>query len=180
MQPSKSKMFFRPHFPWKTQYIAKNHEKLTVSRGFCVRQPFRLTKMAEGEGFVRSGIPPRQNSDRCAWHRSRHVISAIPHLQAWKRGRFLRPRSGGLDETPTEHLLFSHENLLWGEIMKETDIRPLPTYILNQIRKADNKSHPNPDGHVRCYAYLTTWKNKLLIYLIVWNKAFPLFLPKNV
>ena len=46
MQPSKSKMFFRPHFPWKTQYIAKNHEKLTVSRGFCVRQPFRLTKMA--------------------------------------------------------------------------------------------------------------------------------------
>ena len=64
--------------------------------------------------------------------------------------------------------------------MKETDIRPIPKYILNQIRKADNKSHPNPDGHVRCYAYLTTWKNKLLIYLIVWNKAFPLFLPKNV
>lgn len=46
--------------------------------------------------------------------------------------------------------------------MKETDIRPIPKYILNQICKADNKSHPNPDGHVRCYAYLTTWKNELV------------------
>ena len=54
-----------------------------------------ILALAEGEGFVRSGIPPRQNSNRCARRRSRHIISAIPHLQAWKRGRFLRPRSGG-------------------------------------------------------------------------------------
>lgn len=46
--------------------------------------------------------------------------------------------------------------------MRETDIRPIPKYILNQIRKADNKNYPNPDGHVRCYAYLTTWKNELV------------------
>ena len=46
--------------------------------------------------------------------------------------------------------------------MKETDIRPIPKYILNQIRKRDNKNYPNPDGHVRCYAYLTTWKNELI------------------
>lgn len=46
--------------------------------------------------------------------------------------------------------------------MKETNIRPIPKYILNQICKTDNKSHPNPDGHVRCYAYLTTWKNELV------------------
>lgn len=46
--------------------------------------------------------------------------------------------------------------------MKETGIRPIPKYILNQIRKADNKNYPNPDGHVRCYAYLTTWKNELI------------------
>lgn len=46
--------------------------------------------------------------------------------------------------------------------MKETNIRPIPKYILNQIRKADNKNYPSPDGHVRCYAYLTTWKNELV------------------
>lgn len=46
--------------------------------------------------------------------------------------------------------------------MRETDIRPIPKYILNQIRKADNKNYPSPDGHVRCYAYLTTWKNELV------------------
>lgn len=46
--------------------------------------------------------------------------------------------------------------------MKVTDIRPIPKYILNKIRKADNKNYPNPDGHVRCYAYLTTWKNELV------------------
>ena len=46
--------------------------------------------------------------------------------------------------------------------MKETDIRPIPKYILNQIRKIDSKNFPNPDGHVRCYAYLTTWKKELI------------------
>ena len=46
--------------------------------------------------------------------------------------------------------------------MKSTDIRPIPKYILNKIRKADNKNCPSPDGHVRCYAYLTTWKNELI------------------
>ena len=46
--------------------------------------------------------------------------------------------------------------------MKVTDIRPIPKYILNQIRKRDNKNYPTPDGHVRCYAYLTTWKNELV------------------
>ena len=46
--------------------------------------------------------------------------------------------------------------------MRETDIKPIPKYILNQLRKADNKNYPNPDGHVRCYAYLTTWKNELV------------------
>ena len=46
--------------------------------------------------------------------------------------------------------------------MKETNIRPIPKCILNQIRKADNKNYPSPDGHVRCYAYLTTWKNELV------------------
>ena len=46
--------------------------------------------------------------------------------------------------------------------MKLTDIRPVPKYILNKIRKADNKNFPSPNGHVRCYAYLTTWKNELI------------------
>ncbi len=46
--------------------------------------------------------------------------------------------------------------------MKETNIRPIQKYILKQIRKADNKNYPSPDGHVRCYAYLTTWKNELV------------------
>ena len=46
--------------------------------------------------------------------------------------------------------------------MRETDIRPIPKYILTKILKADNKNYPTPDGHVRCYAYLTTWKNELI------------------
>ena len=46
--------------------------------------------------------------------------------------------------------------------MKDTYIRPIPKYILNKIRKRDNENYPNPDGHVRCYAYLTTWKNELV------------------
>ena len=46
--------------------------------------------------------------------------------------------------------------------MKVTDIRPIPKYILNKIRQADNKNCPSPNGHVRCYAYLTTWKNELV------------------
>ena len=46
--------------------------------------------------------------------------------------------------------------------MEVIDIRPIPKYILNQIRKRDNKNYPSPDGHVRCYAYLTTWKKELM------------------
>lgn len=46
--------------------------------------------------------------------------------------------------------------------MKDTDIRPIPKYILKQIQRIDKKNYPNPDGHVRCYAYLTTWKNELI------------------
>ena len=46
--------------------------------------------------------------------------------------------------------------------MTEKDIRPIPKYILKRIRKLDGKYYPCPDGHVRCYAYLTTWKNELV------------------
>ena len=46
--------------------------------------------------------------------------------------------------------------------MKDTDIRPIPKYMLKQIQRIDKKNYPNPDGHVRCYAYLTTWKNELI------------------
>ena len=46
--------------------------------------------------------------------------------------------------------------------MKEKDIRPIPKNILKRIQKLDGKYYPSPDGHVRCYAYLTTWKNELV------------------
>lgn len=46
--------------------------------------------------------------------------------------------------------------------MKDTDIRPIPKYMLKQIQRIDKKNYPSPDGHVRCYAYLTTWKNELI------------------
>ena len=46
--------------------------------------------------------------------------------------------------------------------MTEKDIRPIPKNILKRIRKLDGKYYPCPDGHVRCYAYLTTWKNELV------------------
>ena len=46
--------------------------------------------------------------------------------------------------------------------MQENDIRPIPKYILNLIRKKDKDLYPNPDGHVRCYAYLTAWKKELI------------------
>ena len=46
--------------------------------------------------------------------------------------------------------------------MTEKDIRPIPKNILKRIQKLDSKYYPGPDGHVRCYAYLTTWKNELV------------------
>ena len=46
--------------------------------------------------------------------------------------------------------------------MKITDIKPIPKYILERIRKTDNKNYTNHDGHVRCYAYLATWKKELV------------------
>ena len=46
--------------------------------------------------------------------------------------------------------------------MTEKDIRPIPKNILKRIQKLDGKYYPSPDGHVRCYAYLTTWKNELV------------------
>ena len=46
--------------------------------------------------------------------------------------------------------------------MTEKDIRPIPKSILKRIRELDDKYYPSPDGHVRCYAYLTTWKNELV------------------
>lgn len=46
--------------------------------------------------------------------------------------------------------------------MTEKDIRPIPKNILKRIQKLDGKYYPCPDGHVRCYAYLTTWKNELV------------------
>ena len=46
--------------------------------------------------------------------------------------------------------------------MTEKDIRPIPKNILKRIRKLDSKYYPCPDGHVRCYSYLTTWKNELV------------------
>ena len=51
--------------------------------------------------------------------------------------------------------------------MREADIRPIPKYILNKILKTDNKNYPTPDGHVRCYAYLTTWKKELIKVTVV-------------
>ena len=47
--------------------------------------------------------------------------------------------------------------------MTEKDIRPIPKNILQRIQKLDGKYYPAPDGHVRCYAYLTTWKNELAL-----------------
>ena len=46
--------------------------------------------------------------------------------------------------------------------MTEKDIRPIPKNILKRIRKLDGKYYPGPDGHVRCYAYLTTWRKELV------------------
>ena len=60
-------------------------------------------------------------------------------------------------------LCFSPSRLLSDvKAMTEKDIRPIPKNILKRIRKLDGKYYPGPDGHVRCYAYLTTWKNELV------------------
>lgn len=64
--------------------------------------------------------------------------------------------------------------------MKETDIRPIPKYILNQIRKADNKNYPNPDGHARCYAYLTAWKNELVKVTVAVKQRYKKWYCKQV
>lgn len=46
--------------------------------------------------------------------------------------------------------------------MTEKDIGPIPKNILKRIQKLDGKYYPSHDGHVRCYAYTTTWKNELV------------------
>ncbi len=50
--------------------------------------------------------------------------------------------------------------------MTEKDIKPIPKYIREKIRKLDLQKYPNPMGHVRFYAYLT-YAHKELIKITV-------------
>ncbi len=41
------------------------------------------------------------------------------------------------------------------------NIKPIPKYILEKIKKKDKKLYPSPDGHTRYYTYFTKFKNEL-------------------
>ena len=43
----------------------------------------------------------------------------------------------------------------------EKNIRPIPKYILQKIRRLDGKYNPSPSGQCRFYAYLTKIKGEL-------------------
>jgi len=46
-------------------------------------------------------------------------------------------------------------------MINEKDIKPIPKYMLNRIKKLDLKYNPKPDGHNRFYTYFTMFKNEL-------------------
>ena len=45
--------------------------------------------------------------------------------------------------------------------MTEKDIKPIPKYIVQKIRRKDKKSYPLPYGYTRFYAYLTKIRGEL-------------------
>ena len=46
--------------------------------------------------------------------------------------------------------------------MTEKDIKPIPKYIVNIIKRYDKKYYPSQDGKLRFYAYLAMWKKELV------------------
>ena len=46
--------------------------------------------------------------------------------------------------------------------MTEKDIKPIPKYILEKIRRKDKQCCPQQKGHFRFYAYLAVWHKELV------------------
>ncbi|MBR7177002.1 MAG: PcfJ domain-containing protein [Clostridia bacterium] len=42
------------------------------------------------------------------------------------------------------------------------DVKPIPKYILEKIKRKDLQLHKEQDGHTRFYAYLVKWKDELV------------------
>ncbi len=56
-------------------------------------------------------------------------------------------------------------------MIKEKDIKPIPKYMVEKIRKIDKKEYPTQDGYVRFYAYLAIWHKELVkVTVAVKNK----------
>ena len=46
-------------------------------------------------------------------------------------------------------------------MLTEKDIKPIPKYILNKIKKLDLQEYPKPNGNTRFYKYFTQYKKEL-------------------
>ena len=46
--------------------------------------------------------------------------------------------------------------------MTDKDIKPIPKYILEKIKRKDKQLCPEQKGHFRFYAYLAVWKKELV------------------
>lgn len=51
---------------------------------------------------------------------------------------------------------------IWGDSMIEKDIKPMPKYIRELIKKEDEKHYEKYSGIVRFYAYLAIWHKELV------------------
>ncbi len=64
--------------------------------------------------------------------------------------------------------------------MTEKDIKPIPKYILERIKKADKKANVTPAGKTRFYAYLAIWKKELVKVTVAVKYHYKKWLYKQV
>ena len=64
--------------------------------------------------------------------------------------------------------------------MDAKDIRPIPKYILEIIKKADKKANVTPAGKTRFYAYLAIWKKELVKVTVAVKYHYKKWLYKQV
>lgn len=64
--------------------------------------------------------------------------------------------------------------------MTEKDIKPIPKYILERMKKADKKANVTPAGKTRFYAYLAIWKKELVKVTVAVKYRYKKWLYKQV
>ena len=64
--------------------------------------------------------------------------------------------------------------------MKISDIKPIPKYIVNKIKRLDKTKNPIPNGNKRFYSYLTVWNKELVRVTVAVRHRYKTWLCKQV